>query len=122
MQDSSQGSVQLALSVLRVELASPDLRTLPLGATLLESLLGTLLEQHSRTPSAEPDGLPAAVLGTLRGLEVDAVVRVCGDAAEARCPLVQALATDAARRHVAAQQSASWRQAVSGEAFPPSLP
>ena len=53
-QDACQGSEELALSVLRVGFACPALRTLPLGASLLEGLLGMLLQQHGRPPPAEP--------------------------------------------------------------------
>ena len=41
-------------------------------------------------------------------------MHVCGDASEARCPLLLAAGIERARRLVLVQQSASWRQAVSG--------
>lgn len=57
----------------------------------------------------------AALLRTLEGLDDVAVMQVCTDAADARTPLVQALASEKARCLVALDERASWRHNVSGE-------
>jgi len=63
----------------------------------------------------------AALLRTLQGLDDMAVMQVCTDAADARTPLVQALASEKARCLVAHDERASWRHNVSGEPDNPQL-
>jgi hypothetical protein len=69
---------------------------------------------HAQDLGAQQAEEPAALLGALGGLEADTLLRLCGDAAEMRCPLVQALASEGARRLVVIQERASWRQSVTG--------
>ena len=64
----------------------------------------------------------AALLRTLEGLGDGAVAQICADAADARTPLVQALASEKARRTTALDERASWRHNVSRESLIPSMP
>jgi hypothetical protein len=96
---------------LRVGLACGALAQPPLAPALLEALAAAQLAASAKSGSASPGG---ELLGALEGLDVDAVLHACGDAAEAHCPLLLAAGMERARRLVLAQQSASWRQAVSG--------
>lgn len=55
----------------------------------------------------------AALLRTLEGLGDGAVIQICADAADAHTPLVQALASENARRATVLDERASWRHNVS---------
>lgn len=63
--------------------------------------------------ASQPDAA-TGLLATLEGLDSEALVQLCHDAAEMRCPLVQALASEKSRRLVVVQERASWRQSVTG--------
>ncbi len=55
----------------------------------------------------------AALLRTLEGLDDATVVQVCSDASDARTPLMQALASEKARRLTVADERVPWRHNVS---------
>ncbi|BDA40960.1 hypothetical protein COCOBI_01-6140 [Coccomyxa sp. Obi] len=59
------------------------------------------------------EGAAAGLLRTLEGLDDAAIVQVCNDASDARTPLVQALASEKARRLTVADERVSWRHNVS---------
>ncbi len=62
---------------------------------------------------AAQEGAGARLLRTLEGLDDAAVVQVCNDASNARVPLMQALASEKARRLTIADDRVSWRHNVS---------
>jgi hypothetical protein len=80
----------------------------------LQTCFAVRCQEQTRPQEGLPPDTPGALLGTLEGLDSEALMQVCSDAVEMRCPLVQSLASEKSRRLVVVQERASWRQSVTG--------